>query len=642
MVSIILPDGSAKEFDHQPTGLELAESIGPGLAKAAIAVKVNGQQRDLSEPLADNDNVSILTLKDEEGLEIMRHTTTAQALARAILEIYPGAIVAMGPTIDNGFYHDISYEKPISLDDLPKIEERMKQIIDEGNKVVREVWKKAEVIAHFEKLGNKYKPEILQRVEDDEISVYRQTLPNGESFIDMCVGPHVTNTKAISKAFKLTKVSGAYWRGDSNNEMLQRIYGVSFADDKKLKAHLHMIEEAEKRDHRKLGVQQDLFHIQEEATGQVFWHDKGWTIYRTLENFIREKLQNNGYQEVKTPILVDRVLWEKSGHWDKFRENMFTSEDDKERILAVKPMNCPCHVQIFNKKITSYKELPLRMAEFGSCHRNEPSGALHGIMRVRGFTQDDAHIFCTEEQITQEVTDFCNMLLETYEQLGFTDVAVKFSDRPETRAGDDATWDRAEKALTDAVNATGLEYDLNPGEGAFYGPKLEFQIKDSLGRAWQCGTIQVDFVLPERLDANYIGKDGAKHRPVMLHRAILGSFERFIGILIEHYAGIFPLWLAPVQVAITTITPEADDYAKEVYELMQKQGIRVELDLRDENISQKIKEHSEARTPIIAAIGMKEVDGRKLAIRRLGSHKQQFVELDAFLGEVKKELEPKA
>ena len=630
MVNITLPDGSVRSFDFAITGQQLAESIGAGLAKAAIAVKVNGVQRDLTEKLEQDAKVSILTLKDAEGIEIMRHTTTAQALARAVRELFPGAVVAMGPTIDDGFYHDISYSKALTPEDLPRIEKRMLDIIDENNPVTREIWDKDEVIKYFGNLGNKYKPEILERVTNNKISVYRQTLKNGESFIDMCVGPHVTSTGKISKAFKLTKLAGAYWRGDSNNEQLQRIYGVSFANDKELKEYLHRIEEAEKRDHRKLGTQLNLFHIQEEATGQVFWHPRGWTLYRTLENFIRNKISKNGYVEVKTPMLVDRVLWEKSGHWDKYQEHMFIAESE-ERTLAVKPMNCPCHVQIFKKGITSYRDLPIRMAEFGSCHRNEPSGALHGIMRVRGFVQDDAHIFCMEEQINSEVTDFCNLLRECYKELGFENIEVKFSTRPEKRAGSDETWDKAEKALADACAAAGLEYTLNPGEGAFYGPKLEFTIKDSLGRGWQCGTIQVDFVLPERLDAHYIGQDGNKHRPVMLHRAILGSLERFIGILIENYAGYFPLWLAPVQVVIITITPEAADYAKEVAALMEGAGLRVELDLRDENISQKVKEHSEARAPIIAAVGMKEVEGRKLALRRLGSQKQEFVVLDEAL-----------
>ena len=638
MINITLPDGSVRTFDSTITGQQLAESIGAGLAKAAIAVKVDGVQRDLSEPITADSKVQILTLKDEEGLEIMRHTTTAQALARAVLELFPGSIVAMGPTIKDGFYHDIHSDKQISVEDFPHIEARMKEIIDENNPVQREVWSKSDVISHFQKINNKYKPEILANVPDDKISVYRQTLKNGESFIDMCVGPHVSNTSKVSKAFKLTKIAGAYWRGDSNNEQLQRIYGVSFATDKELAAYLHRIEEAEKRDHRKLGTSLKLFHIQEEATGQVFWHPRGWTLYRTLEEFIRNKIQKKGYIEVRTPMLVDRVLWEKSGHWEKYQENMFIAESE-ERLLAVKPMNCPCHVQIFKKGIVSYKDLPIRMAEFGACHRNEPSGALHGIMRVRGFVQDDAHIFCMESQINKEVTDFCSLLKECYTQLGFENVLVKFSTRPEKRAGSDETWDKAEKALADACEAAGLKYELNPGEGAFYGPKLEFTILDSLEREWQCGTIQVDFVLPERLDASYVGSDGAKHRPVMLHRAVLGSLERFIGILIEHHAGDFPLWLSPVQAVITTITPEANDYAQEVYELMTARGMRVELDIRDENISQKVKEHSEARTPIIAAIGAREVADRKLAIRRLGSPKQTFVGLDeaieAFVAEIK-------
>ena len=627
MPHITLPDGSVRSFENPVTGQALAESIGAGLAKAAIAMKVDGVQRDLSELLTTDCKIQILTLKDEEGLDVMRHTTTAQALARAIREMFPGAVVAMGPTIKDGFYHDISYSKPLTPDDLPKIEARMKQIIDEANPVQREIWDKAEVVKHFQTLGNKYKPEILERVPDDKISVYRQTLKNGESFIDLCIGPHVSNTSKISKAFKLTRLAGAYWRGDSNNEMLQRIYGVAFANDKDLAAYLHRIEEAEKRDHRKLGTQLDLFHIQEEATGQVFWHPKGWTLYRTLENFVRDKILKNGYVEVKTPMLVDRVLWEKSGHWEKYRENMFTAESEG-KVLAVKPMNCPCHVQIFKKKTVSYRDLPIRMAEFGSCHRNEPSGALHGIMRVRGFVQDDAHIFCMEDQINSEVTDFCAMLKEVYKELGFENILVKFSTRPEKRAGSDETWDKAENALAEACKEAKLDYVLNPGEGAFYGPKLEFTVKDSLEREWQCGTIQVDFVLPERLDASYIGADNNKYRPVMLHRAILGSLERFVGILIEHHGGAFPFWLAPVQVAIATIVDDGIEYAKEVQKLLEAKGIRVETDFRAEQISYKVREHSHQKIPVILAIGKQEVEKRTVAVRRFGSQKQEFLALD--------------
>lgn len=635
MVNITLPDGSVKSFDGPVSGAEVAASIGAGLAKAALAVKVDGKQQDIYWPIEKDAKLQILTLKDEEGLEIMRHTLTAQVLARAVKEMWPDAQLAIGPTIKDGFYYDIDMEHKLTPDDLPKIEKKMVEIIDRNQPVKREMWAKKDAEKYFKDFGNTYKADIIHRAPDGQISLYRQG-EGDKHFMDLCFGPHIESTGKISKAFKLTKLAGAYWRGDSNNAQLQRIYGTMWANEKDLQAYLTRIEEAEKRDHRKLGVALDLFHIQEEATGQVFWHDKGWTLYRLIENFVRDKIRREGYIEVKTPVLVDKVLWEKSGHWEKFRENMFTVESE-DKTLAVKPMNCPCHVQIFNKKTVSYRDLPIRMSEFGSCFRNESDGSLHGIMRLRGFVQDDAHIFCMESQINEEVTNFCELLKTTYKQLGFENIIVKFSTRPEKRAGSDETWDRAEAALADACKAANLEYTINPGEGAFYGPKLEFTIKDSLEREWQCGTIQVDFVLPERLDASYIGADNAKHRPVMLHRAICGSLERFIGILIEHHGGAFPLWLSPVQVAIATIVDDAIPYAKEVKAALEAQGMRVELDLRAEQISYKVREHSHAKVPVIIALGKQEVEKRTVAIRRLGSQKQEFVALDKAISDLSAE-----
>jgi threonyl-tRNA synthetase len=635
MINITLPDGSIRQFEGAVSGAELAASIGAGLAKAAIAVKVNGQQQDIYTPITTDSTVQILTLKDAEGLEIMRHTTTAQILARALKELYPGSKLAIGPTIDNGFYYDIETTAKISVDDLPKIEAKMRELLKTPRTVQRVMLEKADAIKLFESRGEPYKADIIINAKEDDttekgkISIYLQNgaTPESAEFIDLCRGPHVANTAQISDAFKLTKISGAYWRGNSENQQLTRIYGVSFASKKELDAYLFMIEEAEKRDHRKIGREMGLFHIQEEAVGQVFWHDKGWRLYRTLENYMRDKIRTNGYTEVKTPILVDRKLWEMSGHWEKFREAMFISESE-ERTLAIKPMNCPCHVQIFNQGTVSYRDLPIRMAEFGSCHRNEPSGALHGIMRVRGFTQDDAHIFCMEDQIESEVVSFCKLLTEVYTELGFNDIKVKFSDRPEKRAGTDETWDKSEAALKSAAKAAGYDCILNPGEGAFYGPKLEFVLTDALGRDWQCGTLQVDFVLPERLDANYIGADDKRHRPVMLHRAIFGSLERFIGILIEQYAGKFPLWLAPEQVVVCPITNDFDAYAEEVNAALTAVGIRSKLDLRNEKIGYKIREHSTAKLPVIFAVGAKERDAKAVNIRRLGSEKQETLDLN--------------
>jgi threonyl-tRNA synthetase len=645
MPKITLPDGSIKNFEMSVSAQQVAESIGAGLAKAAIAAKVDGVQTDIYSLISQDSKLEILTLKNPEGLDVMRHTLTAQVLARALKEMFPDVKLAIGPTIENGFYYDISTPHKISFDDLPKIEKRMHEILAEGNSVTRQMVSKAEAIELFKQRNEPFKIDIIENAKDDDtteagkISIYWQG--EDKRFLDLCRGPHVQNFSKIPLAFKLTKVSGAYWRGDANNEQLQRVYGVAFADKKQLDAYLLMVEEAEKRDHRKIGRELKLFHIQEEAVGQVFWHPAGWTLYQTLQNYISKKQQDNGYVQVKTPILVDRKLWEASGHWEKFRENMFTSESDEDRILAIKPMNCPCHVQIFNQDHVSYKQLPIRMAEFGMCHRNEPSGGLHGIMRVRGFTQDDAHIFCTEDQIESEVINFCDLLKEVYHELGFNKIKVKFSDRPEKRAGSDATWDKSEKALVDAVKAANLEYTLNPGEGAFYGPKLEFVLTDAIGRDWQCGTIQVDFVLPERLNANYTGSDDKKHRPVMLHRAILGSFERFIGILIEQYEGKFPLWLAPQQAVICTITEAQNDYAQQVKQKLEAAGIRVSLDLRNEKISYKIREHMVAKVPVVFTVGGKEVENEAVNIRRLGSEKQETLPLQTAIENLIAEVESK-
>jgi threonyl-tRNA synthetase len=623
MVAITLPDGSKKEFPGAVTGDEIAASIGAGLAKAALAIRVDGKELDLYVPIEKDASVQIITGKDPAGLELIRHDS-AHLLAEAVKELFPETQVTIGPAIENGFYYDFSRKTPFSSDDLAAIEKRMKDIVARNEQVKREVWKRDDAVKFFKSIGEHYKAEIISAIPaDQDISLYRQ----GE-FIDLCRGPHAPSTAKVGTAFKLMKVAGAYWRGDSKNEMLQRIYGTAWANEKDLKRYLTMLEEAEKRDHRKLGKELDLFHIEEHTPGMIFWHDKGWTLYRTLENFVRGKIQRKGYIEVKTPTLVDRSLWEASGHWEKFRENMFISNSDEERTLCVKPMNCPCHIQIFKQGMKSYRDLPLRMAEFGSCHRNEPSGSLHGIMRIRGFVQDDAHIFCMENQITSETIAFCDLLKDVYKAFGFTDIKVKFSDRPPTRAGSDATWDKAEDALKSAVNATGLEWTLNPGEGAFYGPKLEFVLRDALGRDWQCGTLQVDFVLPERLDATYIGEDGAKHRPVMLHRAILGSLERFIGILIEEYAGKFPLWLSPVQVAVATITDAVDDYAKELHQALNDAGIRAELDIRNEKINYKVREHSLQKVPVIMVVGNKEKETRDVSIRRLGSEQQQSISFE--------------
>jgi threonyl-tRNA synthetase len=621
MVAITLPDGSVREFDAPVSGAQVAAAIGPGLAKAALALKVDGELKDLAAQVDRDAAVEIVTRGHPDTLELLRHDC-AHVMAEAVQELYPGTQVTFGPAIENGFYYDFARGEPFTPQDLERIEARMHEIVKRDEAIAREVWDRHEAIRFFQDLGEKYKAEHIATLpEDAEISVYRQG-----DWLDLCVGPHLPSTGRLGHAFKLTKVSGAYWRGDARNEQLQRIYGTCWEDEKQLAAYLRMVEEAEKRDHRRLGREMGLFHLQEAAAGSVFWHPKGWTLHRTVEAYMRRRLEAAGYVEVKTPQLIDRSLWEDSGHWEKFREHMFVAESE-DRMLAVKPMNCPCHVQIFKQGITSYRDLPLRMAEFGSCHRNEPSGALHGLMRVRAFTQDDAHIFCTEDQITSETVVFCELLLGIYRDLGFEDVVIKFADRPEVRAGSDETWDRAEQALTAAVEETGLSYTLNPGEGAFYGPKLEFVLRDAIGRDWQCGTLQVDFVLPERLDAHYVGEDGAKHRPVMLHRAILGSFERFLAILIEQYAGRFPLWLAPVQVVVATITSDADTYAGEVAEALAAAGLRVETDLRNEKINYKVREHSHAKVPVLAVVGRREAEGRTVALRRLGGKEQEILAL---------------
>jgi len=631
MVAITLPDGSVRKFEGSVTGTDVAADIGPGLAKAALAIRLNGTLVDLATTITEDSELAIITLKDDDALELIRHDT-AHVLAEAVQALFPGTQVTIGPSIENGFYYDFARDEPFTPDDLEKMEVKMAEIIDRDDAFVREVWDRARAIETFEGMGEAYKAELIRGLpEGEDIGIYRQ----GEWF-DLCRGPHLPSTGRIGKAFKLMKLAGAYWRGDSKNAMLQRVYGTAWRDPKELKAHLHMLEEADKRDHRRLGREMALFHQQEQATGSVFWHPKGWTLYRTVQDYMRKRLEEGGYVEVNTPQMVDRSLWEDSGHWEKFREDMFVAESE-DRMLAIKPMNCPCHVQIFKQGTTSYRDLPLRMAEFGSCFRNEPSGALHGIMRVRAFTQDDAHIFCREDQIEAETKRFIDLLTVIYKDFGFEDFVVKFSDRPEVRAGSDEVWDKAEKALRDATQAAGVDVVLNPGEGAFYGPKLEFVLRDAIGRDWQCGTHQVDFVLPERLDASYIAEDGAKHRPVMLHRAILGSFERFIGILIENYAGRFPFWLAPLQVVVATITQDADAYANEVYSQLKDAGLQAEMDLRNEKINYKVREHSHGKVPVILVVGNREAEEGTVAMRRLGGKAQEFLELKQAVATLKEE-----
>jgi threonyl-tRNA synthetase len=632
VIALSLPDGSVREFEGAVTGLELARSISPRLAKEAVFIKVDQEDWDLTRPITENARVQIITRDTPEGLELLRHDA-AHVFAQAVKELYPETQISIGPAIENGFYYDLQRDESFTPEDLVKLEKRMAEIVDRDEPIVREIWDREKAIAYFNSIGEHLKVEIIESIPGDEpLSFYRQG-----PFIDLCRGPHLPSTKPLGKAFKLMKLAGAYWRGDSNNIMLQRVYGTAWSNEKQLAQYLTMLEEAEKRDHRRLGKALDLFHLQEEAPGCVFWHPNGWTIYVALQQYMRERQRLEGYQEVNTPMLVDRALWEASGHWEKFREAMFGTEEAEDKHLLVKPMNCPCHVQIFKQGLKSYRDLPLRLAEFGACHRNEPSGSLHGIMRVRGFTQDDAHIFCTMEQIKDETIAFVSFLRSVYKDLGFEDIRVKFSDRPEVRAGSDDVWNKAEGALREATEAAGLEYTLNPGEGAFYGPKLEFVIKDAVGRDWQCGTLQVDMVLPERLGAQYIAETGEKRTAVMVHRAILGSFERFIGILIEHHAGKFPLWLAPVQAVVCPITSDWDAYAEEVCTLLKNKGIRVKSDIRNEKISYKIREWSHQKVPYILVVGKKEAQERQVTLRQLGSEVQEMLALQQTLDKLVQE-----
>jgi len=635
-VNVTLPDGKVMTFTRGVTGADIAASIGPGLAKAALALTVDGKEWDIFRPIEQDAKVRIITRKDPEALELIRHDT-AHVLAMAVQELFPGTQVTIGPSIEDGFYYDFARDEPFTPDDLPKIEAKMREIVARDLPTRRAVWPRDEAIRHFEEIGEKYKAELIRDLPASEpISIYY----HGD-WHDLCRGPHFASTGKIGQGFKLTKIAGAYWRGDAKNAQLQRIYGTAWRDEKELEAYLKRIEEAEKRDHRKLGKEMNLFHMQEEAVGQVFLHPKGFALYHVLEDYVRRKLGRSGYDEVKTPLLIDRKLWELSGHWENYREHMFVAEvEDEKRTLAVKPMNCPGHVQIFKQGTKSYRELPLRLAEFGSCHRYEPSGALHGIMRVRAFTQDDAHIFCTHEQITDETIAFCRLLLEIYRDLGFEDVRVKLATRPDNRIGSDAVWDQAESALKEATKTAGLDYALNPGEGAFYGPKLEFVLRDSIGRDWQCGTLQVDFNTADRLGASYIAEDGAKHPPVMLHRAILGSMERFLGVLIEHYAGKFPLWLAPVQAVVATVVSDADSYAKEAVAALQAAGLRVETDLRNEKINYKVREHSLAKVPYLLVAGRREAENKTLTVRRLGSDAQENLALSAVVHMLNGEAAP--
>ncbi|MDV7338248.1 threonine--tRNA ligase [Terasakiella sp. A23] len=623
MVAITLPDGSVRNFDGSVTGAQVAADIGPGLAKAALAIRIDGEMKDLSLELTEDTTLSIVTTKDEDALELLRHDA-AHIMAQAVQELYENVQVTIGPAIENGFYYDFATEKPFNDEDLVKIEKKMEEIVDRDLEIVREVWDRDELIAKFKDMGELYKAEIIEGIPDGEdVTVYRQ----GDWF-DMCRGPHLPSTGKLGKAFKLMKVAGAYWRGDSNNEMLQRIYGTAWADKKALRQYLHMLEEAEKRDHRKLGKEMGLFHFQEEAPGAVFWHPKGWKLFNTLISYMRGRQERAGYVEINTPSVMDRGLWEKSGHWEKFGENMFTTQTEDDRVFALKPMNCPGGIQVFKQGITSYKDLPRRIAEFGKVNRYEPSGALHGLMRVREFTQDDAHIFCTPAQMEEECQIVIKLILDIYKDFGFENIRIKFSDRPEKRIGDDATWDLLEEALRRPLESMGLDYSFNPGEGAFYGPKLEFVLRDAIGRDWQCGTLQVDMNLTERLDVTYIDEKGEKQRPVMLHRALFGSLERFTGILTEHYAGRFPLWLAPQQVVVAPIVSAQDDYAREVCETLRQAGISCETDLRNEKINYKIREHSHAKIPVILVVGDKEVASKSVAMRRLGGKTQEILALD--------------
>ena len=621
MPNITLPDGKKLNFKNKINGLGIAEKISKSLIKQALIMSVNGELKDLSYSIQNDSSVKIITQKDKEGLDVIRHDA-AHIMAMAVQELFPGTQVTIGPVIENGFYYDFARKEPFTSADLEKIEKKMSEIIDKDVKTKREVWERDKAIAHFKKMGEKYKAEIIESIpENEELSVYH----HGDTWHDLCRGPHLISSKKIGKAFKLTKVSGAYWRGDSNNEMLQRIYGTCWSSKKELDDYLNRLEEAEKRDHRKLGKEMDLFHFREESPGAVFWHEKGWTLFQRLIEYMRLKQRYAGYKEINTPELLDKTLWEKSGHWDKFGDLMFTSETPDEKVFAVKPMNCPGCVQVFNQGLKSYRDLPLKLSEFGKVHRYEPSGALHGLLRVRAFTQDDAHIFCTEDQITDECITVTKLILDIYKDLGFNKVFLKYSDRPEKRVGDDAVWDKSEKALLEAIKKTKLEYTINKGEGAFYGPKIEFVLRDAIGRDWQCGTLQVDLNLPKRLGATFVDKDGTKKTPVMLHRALFGSLERFIGILIENYAGKLPFWLSPLQAVVLPIAEEHNDYAKKIFEDLFKEGIKCEVDLRNQKINYKIREHSLAKTPLILICGKKEISEKSVTMRKLGSEKQEKI-----------------
>jgi len=621
MPQIQLLDGKKINFEKSITGFDLTKKISKSLEKAALIMEVDGDLKDLSHQINKNAKVRIITSKDKEGLEVIRHDA-AHIMAMAVQELYPGTQVTIGPVIENGFYYDFARKEPFTSEDLNNIEKKMSEIVDRDVKTRREVWKRDQAISHFKKIGEKYKAEIIESIpKNEELSVYH----HGDTWHDLCRGPHLASSGKIGKAFKLTKVSGAYWRGDSNNEMLQRIYGTCWSSKKELDDYLHRLEEAEKRDHRKLGKEMDLFHFREESPGAVFWHEKGWLLFQRLVEYMRAKQRLAGYKEINTPELLDKTLWEKSGHWDKFGEHMFTSETPDEKTFAVKPMNCPGCVQIFNQGLKSYRDLPLKLSEFGKVHRYEPSGALHGLLRVRAFTQDDAHIFCTEDQITQESLSVTNLILEIYKDLGFENVILKYSDRPEKRVGDDSVWDKSEAALLAAIKQSKLEYTINKGEGAFYGPKIEFVLRDAIGRDWQCGTLQVDLNLPNRLGASYVAKDGNKKIPVMLHRALFGSLERFIGILIENYAGKLPFWLSPAQAVVCPIAEENNDYVKKLFKDLFKEGIKCEMDLRNEKINYKVREHSLAKIPFIIVCGKKEVADNTVTVRKLGSDKQEIM-----------------
>ena len=631
-IIITFPDGNKKEVDKGINGLDLASQISKSLAKESVAIKINNEIKDISLPINSDASVAILKRDSDEALELIRHDC-AHVMAEAVQELFPGTQVTIGPAIENGFYYDFARDEPFTVADLPKIEKRMHDIIQRNKNFVREVWSKEEAIKHFKGKGEDYKVELINDLpNNEEISIYKQG-----DWLDLCRGPHMVSTKQIGKAFKLMKVAGAYWRGDSSNAMLTRIYGTAWATEKDLEQHLLQIEEAEKRDHRKLGREMDLFHFQEEAPGAVFWHPKGWTLFQSLINYMRKRQDNAGYVETNTPDMMDKSLWETSGHWDKFSDMMFRTEAKDDKIYAIKPMNCPGAVEIFKQGLKSYRDLPFLLSEFGKVHRYEPSGALHGLMRVRAFTQDDAHIFCTEDQITQESKTVCDLILSIYKDFGFDNVRIKFSDRPEKRVGDDAVWDKAEAALMQAMEATGLEYSLNPGEGAFYGPKLEFVLRDAIGRDWQCGTLQVDLNLPGRLGATYVGEDGNKKIPVMLHRALFGSLERFTGILIEHYAGHLPFWLSPLQAVVATITSDTDEYAYEVQKVLVSKGIRAEIDTRNEKIGYKIREHSNSKVPAIIAVGKKEAQDKTVSVRRIGSSETKTFKLEDIATSLSKE-----